>query len=108
MTNKSDSAKAVGEPFDEALKLVYEAYAKPRDQFHEDHGYIVFLRGKITKAFSLLQSIKSAAPTPSAQAVGEPVACISHAYRAEPPYGMRCRECGAFKADVDAARECDS
>jgi hypothetical protein len=50
--------------FEQAFKLIYEAYAMPGDKFADDAGYVHFLRGKVTKAFSLMQALRRAAPTP--------------------------------------------
>ena len=40
-----------------AFQLVYEGYSKARDAHCDDHGYITFLRGKLTSAFGLLQRV---------------------------------------------------
>jgi hypothetical protein len=59
----SSAPKAEGEAvnrdnlIEQAFQLVFEGYNEPRDRHNGDHGYIMFLRGKLTTAFGILQRV---------------------------------------------------
>jgi len=50
----------VGEDFEKAFQLIFEAYSMPADRFSDSHDWGMALNKRITKAFSIMQRIRSA------------------------------------------------
>lgn len=48
----------LGEDFEEAFRLVFEGYNRPGTDFASDTEWAVWQHAKLTKAFSLLQSVR--------------------------------------------------
>jgi len=44
--------------FDHAFRLIFEAYASPRDCYDDDDAYIIALRIRVTEAHTHMQKLK--------------------------------------------------
>lgn len=60
------------EAFEAAFSLVFEAYAKPADNFNSHEEWAIWQHGKVIKAFGLLQRFRAALQSPAPQTKGQP------------------------------------
>lgn len=66
------AAQAEREAFEAAFSLVFEAYAKPADNFNSHEEWAIWQHGKVIKAFGLLQRFRAALQSPAPQTKGQP------------------------------------
>jgi hypothetical protein len=61
----SEKPGELREQFEQAFQLVFQAYSKPGDEFHDDRSWAVWQHRKVMDAFTLMQKVRGALAQPT-------------------------------------------